>query len=402
MGRMARGPALLLLAAACSSVPRSDYVPGGEAMPPRPRADYRRAVAKERAGDPEGALVILDELSASRPLDLGIHLHRLRLARAVRGAEAAAALYEPAPPGVDPERAAVLVALARTPEDDVSARMAILESAAAREPGNPFWRLALADVRLAAHDVVVRRAEEERSLGRVAESAQSYFEAARLAEEARQDAETALQYEPGLAEAHLLLGFLWTRKADLLPQRERRDELRNSADYHYREALKLDPQSVTARINLAENLIHFGRYSDANDELKVALRLAPREPLVWNNLGYCAYSTGRLDKAIRCYEEALRLDPGNARIRTALADALRRLDRSAEAVADLERARRDAYGDRALEAEIAFKLAAIHEYERRYGEAVKEYQTHIDLGGPDAAKARSRIRHIYEGEPGKG
>jgi Tfp pilus assembly protein PilF len=397
-----RGLALVLLAAACSSAPRSDYVPGGEALPARPRADYRRAVAKEHARDPEGALAILDDLSVAYPLDLGIHLHRLRVARAVRGPEAAAALYEPAPSGVDPERAAILVALARTPEEDVSARMAILESAAAREPGSPFWRLALADVRLAAHDVVVRRAEEQRSLGRVQESAQSYIDAARLAEEARQDAETALQYDPGLAEAHLLLGFLWTRKADLLPQRERRDELRNSADYHYREALKLDPANLDARINLAENLLHFGKYSDANDELEIALKIAPEEPLVWNNLGYCAYSTGRLDKAVKCYEEALRLEPGNARIRTALADALRRLDRSEDAVKNLEQARRDGMGDRSLEAEIAFKLAAIHEYDRRYGDAVKEYQNHIDLGGSDAAKAKSRIRHIYEGESGKG
>lgn len=397
MGLRMRGPLLLLLAAACSSAPRSGYVPGGEALPARPRADYRRAVAKERARDAEGALVILDELSLSCPLDLGIHLHRLRLARSVRGAEAAAALYEPAPPGVDPERAAVLVALARTPEDDVSARMAILESAAARESGNAFWRLALADVRLAAHDVVVRRAEEQRSLGRLQESAESYIDAARLAEEARQDAETALQYDPGLAEAHLLLGFLWTRQADLLPQRERRDELRYSADHHYREALKLDPANLAARINLAENLLHFGRYSDANDELEIALRIAPKEPLVWNNLGYCAYSTGRSDRAVKCYEESLRLEPLNARIRTALADALRRRDRTADAIKELERARRDAMGDRALEAEIAFKLAAIHEFERRYGDAVKEYQAHIDFGGSDAAKARSRIRHIYEG-----
>jgi len=393
---------LLLLAAACSSAPRSDYVPGGKALPARPRSDYRRAVAKERARDPAGALEILGELSASYPLDLGIHLHRLRIAKSFRGAEAAAALYDPPPPGVDAERAAVLVALARTPEEDVSARMAILESAAARESGDPFWRLALADVRLAAHDVVVRRAEEQRSVGRLQESAQSYIDAARLAEESRQDAETALQYDPGLAEAHLLLGFLWTRMADLLPQRERRDELRHTADQHYRWALELDPANVAARINLAENLLHFGRYSDANDELEIALKIAPKEPLVWNNLGYCAYSTGRLDQAVKYYEQALRLEPQNARIRTALADALRRVDRSADAVADLERARRDAMGDRALEAEIAFKLAAIHEFERRYREAVKEYQNHIDLGGHDAAKARSRIRHIYEGagEPG--
>jgi len=394
--------AWMLLATACSSVPRSDYVPGGEALPPRPRADYRRALERERARDPEGALKIYGELCTSYPLDLGIHLRRLRLARTVYGVEAAAALYDPPPPGVDPERAAVLVALVRTPEEDVAARTAILESATAREPSNPFWRLALADVRLDAHDAVVARAEEQRSLGRVQESAQSYVEAARLVEEARQDAETALQYDPGFAEAHLLLGFLWTRKADLLPQRERRDELRNSADYHYREALKLDPASVAARVDLAENLLYFGKYSEAADELEVALRLAPQNPLIWNNLGYAAYCTGRLGKAVQCYEEALRLDPRNARVRAALADALRRVDRSADAVKSLEQARIDAQGDRSLEAAIAFKLAAIHEYERRYRDAVKEYERYIELGGPDAAKAKSRIRHIYEGSAEQG
>jgi tetratricopeptide (TPR) repeat protein len=400
MGASMRGVAWALLVAACSSTPRSDYVPGGEALPPGKRAEYRRAVAKERTSERNEALRILDDLALSRPLDLGIHLHRLRLARELHGPEAAAALYEPPPPGVDPERAAALVALARTPEEDVAGRMAILESVTAREPGNPFWRLALADVRLAAHDAVVQRAEEQRALGRLQESAQSYVEAARLAEEARQDAETALQYDPGLAEAHLLLGYLWTRKADLLPQRDRRDELRNVADYHYREALKLDPSNVAARIDLAENLLYFGRYADAEEELEIALRLAPKEILVWNNLGYAAYATGQSDKAVEYYEEALRLDPKHARIRTALADAYRRLDRADDAVREMEKARGDAGEDRDLQATIAFKLAAIYEYDRKFADAVREYQRHIDLGGPDAAKAKSRIRHIYESEAG--
>ncbi|MCK6461830.1 MAG: tetratricopeptide repeat protein, partial [Planctomycetes bacterium] len=240
----------------------------------------------------------------------------------------------------------------------------------------------------------------QRSLGRLQESAQSYVEAARLAEEARQDAETALQYDPALAEAHLLLGYLWTRKADLLPQRDRRDELRNVADYHYRETLKLDPANVAARIDLAENLLYFGRYSDAEEELEIALRLAPKEILVWNNLGYATYATGRAEKAVEYYEEALKLDPRNARIRAALADALRRLDRPEDSIRELERARGDAGEDKALLATIAFKLAAIHEYDKRFADAVKEYQRHIDLGGPDAAKAKSRIRHIYESEAG--
>jgi len=387
---------LLLLAAACTSPTRSDYVPGGADLPREAKDLYRRAIAHEYAHEYAAALDIYDELVSRHPLSLGFHLRRLRLARAVRGTEGAVALYQPPPPGVDPERAAVLVALARASEEDVAKRTAILESATAREKGNAFWWLALADVKLAAHDIVVRRAKNEQVLGKVDDSARSFAEAARIVEEARQDAETALQYDPALAEAHLLLGFLWTRKADLVPQREGRDEYRLAAQYHYQEAIRLDPGSLAARLNLAENFLYFGRYSDADDELHLALRLTSREPLVWNNLGYAAYATGRIDKAVTYYREALALEPANARVRAALADALRRLDREQEAVAELERARREAGDDRELQAEIAFKLGAIHEYARRYRLAVEEYQRHIDLGGRDAAKAKSRIRHIFD------
>ena len=45
MGRLV--PVLLLVA--CSAPPKSDYVPGGEGLPARARADYRRAVDRGQA-----------------------------------------------------------------------------------------------------------------------------------------------------------------------------------------------------------------------------------------------------------------------------------------------------------------------------------------------------------------
>jgi tetratricopeptide (TPR) repeat protein len=393
MGRLL--PWLLLLTA-CAAPPKSDYVPGGEGLPARARADYRRAVNREREGNVDAALAILDELSSRYPLRLGIHLHRLRLTLAHRGVDAAVALYDPPPPGVDPARADILVRLARAPEKAVPERMAILESATALEPMNPFWRLALAHVLLTAHDIVVERAEREHALGRVQASAESYLEAAHIVEEARQEAETALQYDENLKEAHLLLGFLWTRKADLAGDRESSDPPRATAEYHYREALELDPASLTGHLNLAENLIYFDRYKEAADHLKDAVLLAPREPLGWNNLAYAYHAIGKLEKSVKCYRRALALDPRNARMRTALSDGLRRLDQPDDALEELEHARRDAGDDRALLADIAFKMAAIHEHEGRYREAITEFQRHIDLGGDDAPKARSRIRHMYE------
>ena len=130
--------------------------------------------------------------------------------------------------------------------------------------------------------------------------------------------------------------------------------------------------------------------------LTVAADLAPRDPRIWNNLGYTYYAIGQLGEAIRCYELALFHAPDDVRIRVALSDCERRRGRNEEAVRQLERARSEAGGDKDMLATIAFKLAAIHEFEGRYSEAVEEYERYIELGGEQAAKARSRVRHIFE------
>lgn len=392
-----RLPVLLVLFAACAGVPRSDYVPGGADLPASAKAEYRRALDQERRGHLDQALRVLDDLVSRYPLRLSLHVRRLELARRHRGVEYAASLYDPPPPGVGAPRADILARLVRLPDDDVVARKELLESATAREPSEPFWRLGLADVELTAHELIVARAEKERELGRVRVAEETMEEAARVLERARQEAETALQYDHGYMEAQLMLGYVASRRSDLGGDIDERDRWRNVAAYHYGEALKLDPASVAGRINMAENNLYFDRYTEATKQLKIASRLAPGEPLVWNNLGYTYYATGRVEKAIACYRKALELDPGRARTRAALADGLRRKGKIDEAMAELRRAREQAADDPVLLAEIAFKLAAIHEHAGRYAEAVKEYRRHIELGGKDARKAEWRIRSIYEG-----
>lgn len=371
-------------------------MPGGTDLPLEARLRFREALALERGGEPEAALDALGRLCAAYPLRLGLHLYRLRLAKTVHGGRYAARLYEPVPPGVHPERAAFLVKLATLPEEDVAERQGLLEAATAFEPTEPFWRLGLADVRLTAYDIVVGRAERQRSLGEVQAAAESEVEAKRVLEGARQEAETALQHDPKFKEAHVLLGYIHTRRSETETDYEQRDEERNVAMFHYREAKGLDPECVVTRLNLAENLLYFDRYGEAARELKVAVELAPREARAWNNLGVTYYATGRLDQAVTSYRTALELKPDDPRVRTALADCLRRQGKEADAVTELERARGDAGDDKEMLATIAFKLGAIHEHEADYAQAVQEYQTHIDLGGRDAAKAKSRIRHIYE------
>ena len=381
---------------ACATNGQPPYVPGGSDIDDRARTRYRDIVELERKGDEERALKDLSRLCADYPNQLGLHLHRLRLARTVKSAEYAASLYEPAPAGVDPARAEVLAALARTPADPPAPRRSLLEFAISREPEEPFWHLGMADVLLTAHDLTVQRAERERELGQVQAGVESRREARSVLDDARKQAARAVELDQHLAEAHIMLGYIESRAADMTNEPDQRDELRGKARDRFKAALKIDPESLLARIDLADAYLYFNDYGSAARELEIAARLAPRDPRVWSNLGYTFHAIGQLDDAIECYQRALQYAPKDIRMRVALSDCERRQGRTKEAVKQLLQAREEAGEDLELRALIAFKLAAIHEFAGRYREAIDEYERYIQLGGEEAAKARSRVRHIYE------
>jgi len=391
---------LLICLVGCATDGLRPYVPGAPDIDDRARKRYRGIVKQERNGEHGQALRDLDRLCADYPGQLGLHLHRLRLARTVSGPDFAAALYEPAPPGVDPARAEILAELARTPPDDPAARRSLLEFAISREPGEGFWHLGMADVLVTAHDLVVQRAERERELGQVQAGVRSRAEARGALDDARKEAMRALELDPQLAEAHLMLGYIETRSADLTRDPEERDRFHGLARDQYKAVLLIDAESLIARIDLADTYLYFSDYGRAARELEIASRLAPRDARVWNNLGYTFHAIGQLDDAIECYRRALEHAPGDIRVRVALSDCERRRGDTKEAIVQLLRARNEAgsgtSSDHEILAVIAFKLAAIYEFAGRYREAIGEYELHIQLGGKAAAKARSRVRHIYE------
>ena len=390
-----RGLWILVLLVACRGPGREPYVPRGEGLESDARAGYREALRNEYRGDKREALELLDELCTEYPLRLGLHFRRLRLKRELDGPEAAAALYRPPPPGVDAFRAGVFATLALLPEDNLQERRSVLSYAVGREPSSPYWRLALAEVHVAAHDVQVERSRTERELGRIQSAEDLHAEAVGLLDRAVEAAAAALALDGGFAEAELMLGYLETRYADLASGIQERDRRRQAAAGHYARALELDPESLPALLNYAENQLYFDRYGEAARMLETAAELAPGEPLVWNNLGYAYYAIGRLAEARACYNEALRVDGGAPRVRAALGDVLQQMGDLEQSIEEFERARRDADGDRELQAQVTFKIAAIHEHEERYRDAVREYRHYIELDGRESAKAESRIRHIY-------
>jgi tetratricopeptide (TPR) repeat protein len=80
----------------------------------------------------------------------------------------------------------------------------------------------------------------------------------------------------------------------------------------YREALKEDPKLVDARSNLGYCLEKLGMYTDAIKEYKRILVIKGDSPLVNNNLGFLyARSSNDLNAALDHCSRALKAEPGN-------------------------------------------------------------------------------------------
>jgi tetratricopeptide (TPR) repeat protein len=105
-----------------------------------------------------------------------------------------------------------------------------------------------------------------------------------------------------------------------------------------REALRLDGTRVDARINLGNTLAVLGDLDGALASLDDALRLRPNSVGAWTTRGLVRMAQGASDDALRCYARALEIDPNNAEARNVLGVAYARLGRPDEARRELARA----------------------------------------------------------------
>lgn len=188
-----------------------------------------------------------------------------------------------------------------------------------------------------------------------ASSAREYLDAGRefLAagnyNEAISALSTAVSLDPKLSEAHNLLGVAYDKKG-----------FGDRAKDSFERAVKIQEDADTLN-NLGFSLYQNGNYRAAVDRLKRAVKLAPTDERILNNLGlaYCRLgkveeahkaftrATGPLngnlnmakmlerfareDDAIRYYEAARQIDPNNTIALRRLTDLYQRVGRSAEA-----------------------------------------------------------------------
>jgi Flp pilus assembly protein TadD len=106
----------------------------------------------------------------------------------------------------------------------------------------------------------------------------------------------------------------------------------------YRRALRVKPDDVDALNNLGASLADLGRLADAVVCYQEAIRLRPNHAEAYYNLGNALRIAGRFDEAIAVYAQALRLRPEMVEAHNNLAIALRKKGRLAESMASARRA----------------------------------------------------------------
>jgi Flp pilus assembly protein TadD len=106
----------------------------------------------------------------------------------------------------------------------------------------------------------------------------------------------------------------------------------------YRRALRLRPDDVDAVNNLGAALADLGQLADAAACYKQALRLQPDKAEAYYNYANAMRISGRYPEAIKLYAQALRFRPNMPEGHNNLAISLRRLGRLAEATASARRA----------------------------------------------------------------
>jgi Flp pilus assembly protein TadD len=129
--------------------------------------------------------------------------------------------------------------------------------------------------------------------------------------------------------------FLWALGGVL----KDRGRLAEAADY-YRQALAVQPDYVSARINLGAVLAGQNHHADAIDQFRAALQLDPDNAGAHYNLAFALAVTGRLDDAIRSYREALRCRPEFAQAHNNVGQLLAATGHLDEALVHLRQAAR--------------------------------------------------------------
>jgi len=123
---------------------------------------------------------------------------------------------------------------------------------------------------------------------------------------ARQLAEEAIEIDPDIPGAYILLAFI--HLIDIETGESPRESMALAEEFA-QKALQLDDSYPMTRITLGLIHLYKRQYEEAIAEGEKALALDPNGAEVHNHLGWFLHMAGRYEEAIPLYERAIRLNP---------------------------------------------------------------------------------------------
>jgi protein O-mannosyl-transferase len=158
----------------------------------------------------------------------------------------------------------------------------------------------------------------------------AYLQTNRL-DEAMAEYKSALQLNPKLSEVHVKMAEIYAKKGQ-----------RELAREEFEKAVETSPSLSEAETHFLQGAAHIeeGAIDEAIKELKVALKLNPNDPRIYNNLGIAYRKKQRVDEALSNYRKALDLDPSFLDARVNLGEIYLQKGMVNEAVSELQQALR--------------------------------------------------------------
>jgi len=209
----------------------------------------------------------------------------------------------------------------------------------------------------------------------------------------------AVNDDPNLTMARLLLGDLHRADADYKDAQSLYDQVTRLDPYGYRgfyslgvtdqflndfksaaaaysRAIQLKPDHVESATNLGTVYLTLGQSDDAVKQMQKAIEIDPKNAAAWANYGIALDTMGRFPEAERAYRTSLELDSDAIATRLNLGTNLTRQNRPAEALVMLKQVVIDS------DSFIARKrLGDAYLLSKQYDLALVEYGKSVQLNG---------------------
>ena len=165
------------------------------------------------------------------------------------------------------------------------------------------------------------------TLGKTSPTAEDYFSQARQYfekqewDKARVAAGKALEANPQLADAEVLLGLIATAQNQF-----------SNAEIHFQRAVSLQPENDQALSYLASTYLQQKRYSEAARDFDKALQLNPRNQAANYNRGLIALIQEKPAEALTYFERVHQANPSDVTVLTGILECQLLLKHSAESL----------------------------------------------------------------------